>query len=592
MKLTIKTAMLAGCIIAALASCKKILDVKPGTELAAEQMYRDVYDANAAVMGIYGRFMQLSDRYIILNELRADLMDFTNNADEYLRQISNHTVTPDNPYINPRPFYELINNCNDALKNFQLMRQSTKLSEQDFMQRYSDIGSMRSFLYLQLGIHYGEVPYVTEALQNIDEVKDPSRFPRLPLNVLLDSLISFTEALPYKEIYTANVNTGTGTSLNITLDGYPTEKFFINKKVLLGDLYLWKGNYKKAAEWYRDIMDYSTPSANLLTRFLMYKRGWGDKPNNIVTYLKAGDATTLDYVNSWGTMFETRNDDRFGDEMIWALPYDSKFKPDNPLIKLFSPIGGSYLVKPSQEIIDNWNMQEQRPVAVTGTLTGIPYDARGLLSQRTIGGQPTITKYIGNYINLRSSFPLNVLEKSGTWFLFRSAHLHLRYAEAANRDGYPRLAYALFNGGIRSYNPMPAGETNVTNYSNTLTLLPDPYKFDARQGEIPYFRGPWHRNDGVRLRANLTNYALTATSQTDSIYQVETGLLNEQALETAFEGTRWPDLLRVALRRNDPSFIADKIYNKLSKNPATAGIAAQTKAKLLARDWFLPFKWE
>jgi starch-binding outer membrane protein, SusD/RagB family len=591
MKLTIKTALLAGCMIAGLASCKKILDVKPGTELAAEQMYRDVYDANAAVMGIYGKFMHLSDRYIILNELRADLMEFTNNADEYLRQISNHTVTPDNPYINPRPFYELINNCNDVLMNFQLMRQSTKLSEQDFNQRYSDIGCLRSFLYLQLGIHYGEVPYVTEALQNINDVKDLSRFPRLPLKVLLDSLINFTESLPYKDIYTANVNAGTGTSLNIALDGYPTEKFFINKKILLGDLYLWKGNYRKAAEWYRDVMEYATPSGNLLTRYLMYKRGWSAKPNNAVNYLRAGDASSLDYVDSWGTMFETRNDDRFGDEMIWAIPYDSRFKPENPLIKLFSPIGGSYLVKASKEIIDNWNSQEQRPVAGTGALTGIPYDARGLLSQRTLGGQPTITKYIGNYISLSSSLPLNILEKNGTWFLFRAAHLHLRFAEAANRDGYPRLAYVLFNGGIRSYNPLPTGETNATKYMNSLEL-PEVYAFDGRQGDIPYFRGNWHRNDGVRLRANLLNYKLTATSQADSINQVETGLLNELALETAFEGTRWPDLLRVAMRRNDPSFIADKIYNKLKNNPATESLAPEAKRKLQAGDWFLPFSWE
>ncbi|HEX6431110.1 MAG TPA: RagB/SusD family protein [Niastella sp.] len=591
MKLTIKTAMLAGCLIAALASCKKVLDVKPGTDLTAEQMYRDVYDANAAVMGIYGKFMSLSDRYVILNELRGDLMEVTNNADEYLRQISNHMVKPDNPYINPRPFYELINNCNDVLKNFQLMRQSTKLSEQDFIQRYSDIGCLRSFLYLQLGIHYGEVPYVTEALENINDVKDLSRFPRLPLKVLLDSLINFTELLPYKDNYTANLNTGTGTSLNIILDGYQTEKFFINKKIILGDLYLWKGNYKKAATWYKEIMEYSTPSANLLTRFLMYKRGWQDKPNNVVSYLKAGDATTLDYVNSWGTMFETRNDDRFGDEMIWAMPYDSRFKPENPLIKLFSPIGGSYLVKPSHEIIEYWNNQEQRPVVGTGALTGIPYDARGLLSQRTIGGQPTITKYLGNYISLSTSFPLNPLEKNGSWFLFRAAHLHLRFAEAANRDGQPRLAYVLFNGGIRSYNPMPTGETNVTKYSNTLNL-DSPYNFDARQGEIPYFRSPWHRNDGVRLRANLINYKLTATSQADSIYQVETGILEEQALETAFEGTRWPDLLRVAIRRDDPSFIADKIYNKLKNNLATEGIAAEARKNLMNRDWFLPFKWE
>lgn len=339
--------------------------------------------------------------------------------------------------------------------------------------------------------------------------------------------IDFTEALPYKDNYTANVNTGTGTSLNITLDGYPTDRFFINKKLLLGDLYLWKGEYRKAATWYKAIMDISTPSASLETRFGMYKRGWG----------------------------------------------------------------GNYQVKASQEIIDNWNSQEQRPVAGTGALNGIPYDARGLLSQRAIGGQPTITKFLGNYISLSTTIPVNPLQKNGTWFLFRAAHLHLRFAEAANRDGYPQLAYVLFNAGIRSYNPMPAGQTNITNYSHTLDL-PEPYDFDGRMGDIPYFRAPWHRNDGVRSRANLVNYKLTAASLPDSIYQVETGILEEQALETAFEGTRWPDLLRVAIRRDDASFLADKIYNKLIKNPATSGIAAETKAKLLNRNWFLPFKWD
>ena len=45
----------------------------------------------------------------------------------------------------------------------------------------------------------------------------------------------------------------------------------------------------------------------------------------------------------------------------------------------------------------------------------------------------------------------------------------------------------------------------------------------------------------------------------DSLIQIENGLINEGALENAFEGTRWPDLLRIALRRNDPSFIADKV---------------------------------
>src|SRR5687768_7444936 len=183
-KFKIKNLLLVAVLWGSLGSCKKILDdVNPGTELDATQMYRDVYDANAAVMGIYGKFMSLSDRYIILNELRADLLEYTNNADEHLRQISTHTVTADNPYANPRPFYELILNCNDVLKNFQVMKEKKTLNTDEFNQRYSDIGALRSFLYLQLGIHYGEVPYVTEALENISDVKDPSRFQKLKLDV-------------------------------------------------------------------------------------------------------------------------------------------------------------------------------------------------------------------------------------------------------------------------------------------------------------------------------------------------------------------------------------------------------------------------
>ena len=104
--------------------CKKVFDIKPQDQLDQTQTYQNVYDADAAVVGIYGKFMGLADRYVILNELRGDLLDYTANADEALRQISTHTVTADNPYASPRPFYELIINCNDVLENFQIMQVS------------------------------------------------------------------------------------------------------------------------------------------------------------------------------------------------------------------------------------------------------------------------------------------------------------------------------------------------------------------------------------------------------------------------------------------------------------------------------------
>ncbi len=272
----------------------------------------------------------------------------------------------------------------------------------------------------------------------------------------------------------------------------------------------------------------------------------------------------------------------FDREWVWVLPFDSKFKPENPLIKLFSPVGGKYLLKPSQEVFDLWDGETQR----VAQGAAIPYDARKLLSTANINGQPVIMKYLYNYLNYQSFAPTNLLVKNGKWFLFRQTHLHMRFAEAANRAGKHRLAWGLWNNGIAGAYPAPGAD--VTNFHNTLNE-PYPFNFDARNSNngVPYFRADWYRNIGIRARANLANVEIAAS---DSLVAIENGLLKETALENAFEGTRWPDLLRIALRRNDASIIADKVYNKLLKDGN--GNAAAVRSKLMdPKNWYLPFNW-
>ncbi len=580
-KFFIKHVLIAAIVLTGFASCKKTFDIAPQDQLDINQMYRNVNDADAAVTGIYGKFTGLAERYIILNELRADMLDYTSNADQYLRQISNHSVTPDNPYADPKPFYGLIINCNDVLKNFDIMRKDKKIKEAEYQQRFADVACLRTFLYLQLGIHYGKVPYVTDALENIDAVKDESKFPKLTFDVLLDSLINFTEGLSFKDEYPA------GTTLNITVDGYPTQKWFVNKKFLLGDLYLWKGNYTQAATWYRQVMETGTTGTVNGSYYSMYKIGWDSNGDidHYISYSRAGDASTLITNTQWRIMFEQpMTTEGFRREWVWAIPFDNKFKPENPFVKLFSPIGGSYLVKPSRQAMDMWENEQQRPAQGT---PGIPYDARGLLTWKYIGGQPVVMKYLYNYLNYNTSLPINILQKDSKWFLYRQTHLHMRFAEAANRAGRHLLAWGLFNTGIAGAYPAPTSD--VTNYHNTL-FDAAPFNFDARNSGssgVPYYRSDWYRNIGVRARANVINYEVAAA---DSLIQIEDGLINETGLENGFEGTRWPDLLRIALRRNDPAFLADKIYNKLKKDGDP--LAEATRAKLMNKDnWYLPFNW-
>jgi hypothetical protein len=82
--------------------------------------------------------------------------------------------------------------------------------------------------------------------------------------------------------------------------------------------------------------------------------------------------------------------------------------------------------------------------------------------------------------------------------------------------------------------------------------------------------------------------AVTAANSTDSINLVENMILNESGLELAYEGHRWPDLVRIAIRKNDNSILAEKIYQKflVAGNPNASAI----REKLLNRDnWFIPF---
>jgi hypothetical protein len=579
-------------LAAGIAGCKKLFDVKPEQSLDKEQVYQNVYDADAAVLGLYGKFLQLAKQYVVLNELQADLMDVTMNVDDALQQINEHAITEDNPYADPRPFYEVILNCNDILKNFDIMRADKKFKEDEYRQRYSDVAALRSWVYLQAGILYGNIPYITSPLETVDQAKDESNFSRLDLRTLIDTLVKTTEAIPYKDLYAG------GTSLVTTVDGYNTAKFFINKKCLLGDLYLWRSAYtgstadcRKAAEYYKDVMETGGTNPD------MYRVKYADVTGNAdvaVGYWNDGRITQYDErrlidvnTNGWRSIFARGQDDLYNQEWIWMLYFDKAFQPKNPFIDLFSNRGGSYLLKPSQAAILNWNNQVQSE-------NNFPYDARGKLTYKILDNQPVITKYLYNYLTEDTYVPVNILEKPGKWFLYRAAQLHLRYSEAANRDGRHRIAYALVHNGIKynfDTNPDGGQSRDVGNTQQTFDAYP--YNFDARMGDYPSYRAPWHRNAGVRGRAHLKSDSLPAGA--DSTLAIEDRIINESGLELAFEGTRWQDLMRLAIRRNDNSFLASRVAAKFEKagDPVIAAKAATIKDRLMKQaNWFLPFKWK
>ena len=62
-------------------------------------------------------------------------------------------------------------------------------------------------------------------------------------------------------------------------------------------------------------------------------------------------------------------------------------------------------------------------------------------------------------------------------------------------------------------------------------------------------------------------------------------IIDEEALEFAFEGYRFYDLLRVALRRNDPAWLEKKIQGRNGNAPS--GVSVDLKDQ---NNWFLRWK--
>lgn len=566
------------------------VDVDIAEVVDYDDFYATLDDADAAVMGIYGKVMGIADRLVVLNELRGDMLDVTLNADHDLIAINLHQADADNYWADVTPFYEVIQNCNDALHNFDIMLEERRLTLDQYNERYSDIGAVRSWIYYQLGVHYGTIPYYTEPIASVKDLKTFQ--PRmLSLDELIPELISFMESLPTLEDY-RNSKLITG-----TIDGVSLVPYFINKKCLLGDLYLFNNEYDKAAQIYRQVLA-RTEDAAITANQEFYRiyvdRSWQGGTVNHFTVLfnRFTPDDTRNIYNAWVNMFINPADNRFvRHEMIWQMTYNTRFAPVYPFIRLFGASGkGEYLLRPSVYAIDEmWGSERQR--------NGYPYDVRGVGGgvRELADGRFVVDKYSMNYDPVSAPF-----DNSGKWFLYRAATLHLRFAEAANRSesggGYPRLAWALTNDGIigdafrwrRENGSEFRGDSIMFSSFGPGQPYPAPYYFDGRFVDQPYFRSPWRYNGGIRGRANLPNVSLAhLTTKQDSINAIEKMIVKEAALELAYEGQRWTDLIRVARRLQKIDGSGGQFLNDVMRRKyELAGVAAPDFTNV--NNWYLP----
>lgn len=573
-------------------------------------------DSLYSALGILGQMQKLSERYVLMGELRGDLMSATEDAVEAIQEVANFNVSPSNTYCDVTDYYSVINNCNYAITymDTSLVNFDTK----EMLPEFAAIKTMRAWTYWQLALLRGDVQWMTEPITDLGQSN--AEYPVKTIDELAEMLIE--DLVPYIGIRELDYG---------FIGDYSSQKYFIPLDLLLGDLYLYLNRYDEAAQaYYRYIYNHNvTVTWNYVTRFT-----------------SEGNFSSSTFISS------------YSGEMLCGLPSHEDPTGYHPeLIRLafnFKPsvvpaasFVDSMALKPSfyrlndgQQGLEAVCVGDQRGQGLTngGGSTPVSY---GVYAEG-YDTKTLIAKYMNCTKSHSGSDPQNEYVNGLTYTnivpLYRNSMVYLRLAEALNRSGRPSLALAVMRYGLRrdvvSGTNMKVNEWELNaSYTNfTEDRFNDNrgtmgrgrgFAVDANAEEVnrwigipdftretvtvqdkdddgnPLFEEVQATDDDGNLLwedeaqtipvmeqkpVMITVGVHTEESMNDSILFVEDLLVDEMAAETAFEGNRFFDLLRVARHRNEfPAYMAERVSRRFGKEGQ-----ASKKAELLNPDkWFL-----
>jgi hypothetical protein len=103
----------------------------------------------------------------------------------------------------------------------------------------------------------------------------------------------------------------------------------------------------------------------------------------------------------------------------------------------------------------------------------------------------------------------------------------------------------------------------------------------------PAIYSRWSLNEGIRGRVSLAPRIIPVEVTGEAkTRMIEDLIIAERAMELAFEGKRWFDLVRIAERRNEPEVLADKVAAKFD-----GAMYNDIRAKLMnPANWYLPME--
>lgn len=538
----IKSYILVAMVGLTVTSCKDFLTLMPLNEVVLENFWKDESDVKSVLMGAYAA-LETSDcitRMSAWGEMRSDNIipgtDNSNSSDDELIQFINENFNSKNAHTTYLCFYKVINYANTVLHFApEVKAKDPNFHGGELAAVEAEAIAIRSLCYWYMIRAFRDVPYVTKP--SIDDTED-FFIGQTKFEDILESLINDLERVkPYAQThYSAKLddqeNTARFTSVSID--------------AMLADMYLWKGDWKKCIDCCEEITS---------KKITDYKK---------IKAEKGLDCTIDLMLDKYPLISETVGKDVCGNayneifgngksfETLFELPFDRN--RSNPFVSDYYNSQSSSVgrLKASSKI----NRGE------SGTLFFNKHDIRYYQNIIESGSDKGIAKYV------YSSMKYNMKDGSaqegvGTrrqgsssepnWIVYRYTDVLLMEAEA----------YVMW-----------AKETVNTDSVNS------------------FLKSAFDLVDAVNRRALCyPRYAATLLDFTkyNTVSEMEELVFDERRRELMFEGKRWFDLVRRAMREGNADYVSQKVAGKNTSGANSNAITIKFKN---LNGLFLPINYD
>lgn len=493
---------LGGASAGLLSSCSDFLDITPLNKVVLENFWTQKSEVNAVLMGCYESLESEESiiRMGVWGEMRSEnILQGASIGNEY-NEILNENILPTNSLTKWNVMYQTINRCNTVCHYAPMVqKKDPNYTVNELNANIAEASFIRDLCYFYLIRTFRDVPLSFEP--TIDDTKE-FQIPATPMNAALDSLIKDLESVKDYAVK-RYVDDSKMSNAQAASQAYENSSRVTRVAIyaLLADLNLWRGNYDETIKYCDLIIDFK-------------KNQYKEKIAQIgdltdmqefagIPLILEAPAGSVTCGNAYNEIFGTGN----SFESIFELYFRNNQQVKNKYVnEFFGKDRLGFISGLSRYCKD----------AATGNSDLFTKnDCRVYATSQKSNSRYAITKYVNSSVsmdikNVTDEKSLKLTTSRGNaeyanWIIYRLTDVMLMKAEACILKG-------------------------EAEYETAFTLI-----------------------NAVNKRAH--NYTTSAAKDTlvfddyrTSQEKMEQLLLDERNRELMFEGKRWYDLVRIAVR--------------------------------------------